>query len=774
MHFRFIVTLLSFSILMSPFSTAVGARTPKGLHTNSSVINILILHSYHPGYPWTDQIMLGMQQILSKHERGVNTYVEYLDTKRHPDREYFTDVLSKALRYKLNTRSFDLIMVSDNEALDFVLNHREDLFAAVPVVFSGINNYTPALLRGDTNMTGVVEKNIYKEVLDIALDLFPATTNIVVISGLQEPCDYVNYESFIESSVRASHQVQFDFWVDLPANQIATRLMRLPSNSLVFINSEISGCSGHVLSFEEKTRMIASAARIPVFATRDVYLNRGIVGGPLLSAKQHGKISARMALQILAGSKAGEMPVVAPALDPPVFDYLVLRKFNIPANTLPQPHVLINAPPSFYRISKLQATMASVAFAGSLAFSLALTTNIWRRKKAEGALRANEQQYRELSRQFEVILNGISHGLTLVDREMRVVWSNQGRSNYFNNALSSVPGEHCCKLLYNRKTLCENCPAIESFKTGQMAEATINIPDGRMMDVKSFPLKNNDQQTTHAIMLAIDVTEKHRFQQQAIIAGRLASLGELAAGVAHEINNPNGLILLNIDLLRKVCHDTTPILDNHFHQHGDFLLSGIPYSEMVRELPHIFNETIDSAKRIRRIVEDVKEFTRAESPDMEELIDINVAAQSAERLIKSSIQASKIIFSFEENLPRTLANQQRIEQVIVNLLTNACQALNGEKQRVFVKTWYREANNTVVLQVRDEGCGISAEHLNKINEPFFTTKRDNGGTGLGLSISNRIINDHHGSLNFISKPGQGTTAILSLPAHLEEHEFEQL
>ncbi len=751
----------------APVSTPAAAA--EGIPPEQDEFNILILHSYHPGYPWTDQIMSGMQRILSSGGSGVNTYVEYLDTKRHTDNKYFSEVLSTILRYKLSTRSFDLVMVSDNEALNFVFEYRDDLFPDIPIVFSGINNYCPSMVDGHTNTTGAIEKEIYPELLEQALDLFPATRKIVVISSIKEPCAIVNYGEFTEASERVSEQVEFIFWIDLPANQIATRLLRLPKDSLVFINAEISDQQGNVLSFEEKMRLINESARVPIFSAWDVYLNHGIVGGTLISAEQQGETAARMALQILSGIKPKDIPVAMPSIDPPIFDYRTLQQFNIAAGTLPQPHTLINAPPSFYRLSKLQATFAALTFSGSIGLSLVLVTNILRRKNAERSLRANEQKYRELSQQFEIILTGISHGLTLIDREMRVVWSNMGSNEYVNEILGSIPGEYCCKLLYNRKTLCENCPAIESFETGETAEAIIRTPDSRILETKSFPLKNADQQITHVIMLVIDVTEKNRLQQEAIFAGRLASLGELAAGIAHEINNPNGLILLNIDLLRKVCHDTAPILQDHYQQHGDFILSGIPYSEMMQELPHLFSETIDSANRIRRIVEDLKDFTRAESPELEQLVDINEAAQAAERLVRSSIKPSQLVCSYESDIPHFMGNEQRIEQVIINLLVNACQALTNKQQRVFLKTWYRQVNNTVVLQVRDEGCGISSEHLKRLSEPFFTTKRKNGGTGLGLSVSARIIKDHGGSLSFISKPGQGTTAILFLPAHLEAH-----
>ena len=104
---------------------------------------ILILHSYHPGFPWTDEVMKGMQETLDNSGASINFHVEYLDTKRQPDPEYFTHVLDAILHYKLEHRFFDLVLVSDNEALNFVVEHKQDLFASTPIVFCGAEKDLP-------------------------------------------------------------------------------------------------------------------------------------------------------------------------------------------------------------------------------------------------------------------------------------------------------------------------------------------------------------------------------------------------------------------------------------------------------------------------------------------------------------------------------------------------------------------------------------------------------------------------------------------------------
>jgi polar amino acid transport system substrate-binding protein len=260
--------------------------------------------------------------------------------------------------------------------------------------------------------------------------------------------------------------------------------------------------------------------------------------------------------------------------------------------------------------------------------------------------------------------------------------------------------------------------------------------------------------------------ELRRHQDKLIQTDKMASLGTLVSGVAHEINNPNGLLLLDIPVLKRVHDDAEEILEAHFLEHGDFALGGVPYSEMREEIPRILDEMQDGAQRIKRIVNDLKDFARRDDGGYKELIDMNLAVQTALRLIDPTIRSCTTNFaaSYATGLPEIMGNRQRIEQVIVNLVQNACQALPDMERGVSVVTSFDKKENMVVTQVRDEGIGVAEEHLPFLMDPFFTTKRDTGGTGLGLSVSAGIIKEHGGNLLFESKPGTGTTVTLALPA----------
>src|SRR6185369_12835185 len=178
--------------------------------------------------------------------------------------------------------------------------------------------------------------------------------------------------------------------------------------------------------------------------------------------------------------------------------------------------------------------------------------------------------------------------------------------------------------------------------------------------------------------------EELRLHQDKLVqADKMASLGILVSGVAHEINNPNGLILLNMPIIREVYSDAEEVLESRYHEAGDFMLGGLPYSRMRNEVPHLLDEMHEGAKRIKRIVEELKDFARKDDTPGGALFNLNSVAQAAVRLVDSSIRKATVNFSAEyaNDVPMVRGNAQRIEQVVVNLLLNACQALPATERK---------------------------------------------------------------------------------------------
>ncbi|MDD2967615.1 MAG: transporter substrate-binding domain-containing protein [Desulfovibrionaceae bacterium] len=274
------------------------------------------------------------------------------------------------------------------------------------------------------------------------------------------------------------------------------------------------------------------------------------------------------------------------------------------------------------------------------------------------------------------------------------------------------------------------------------------------------------------LALEQEVTERKKTEEcllqsqaQLVQADKMAAIGTLASGVAHEINNPNGLLLLNLDFLRHAMHDIRPLLEEKFASEGDFLLGGMPWSRLRATLDQLLDDTVSASERIRTIVDDLREFVRKDVLEKNHLFDINTSVETALRLVHAIIKKSTDCcnVTLAQNLPPIQGSSQKIEQVVINLLINACQALENKQQKIHVETALSPDGTCVLFSVHDTGRGVPAENISSLCDPFFTTKREHGGTGLGLSISDTIVKNHGGTMTFISAQGKGTSVLVSLP-----------
>ena len=295
---------------------------------------------------------------------------------------------------------------------------------------------------------------------------------------------------------------------------------------------------------------------------------------------------------------------------------------------------------------------------------------------------------------------------------------------------------------------------------------------GRLVSWSNSIMGDSEEKRLHVVCIGIDITERRRAEKEAEIrrrqileADKMASLGMMASGAAHEINNPNSFIMMNAPILRQAWQDLSPLLDRYYDKYGDFLLANIPFSEMRMEIPELFNGIEDGSKRIRQIILNMKDYARKNTLDMNQMVDLREVVRAALGLLAHQIKESTDALSIDSpaDLPTVRGNRQRLEQVIVNLIQNACQSLISREKGIVVRIFSDPDKNEIVLCVEDEGTGIRPEHLDCIFDPFFTTKSETGGTGLGLSVCQSIVKEHGGTLRFASELGKGTRACLTLP-----------
>lgn len=286
---------------------------------------------------------------------------------------------------------------------------------------------------------------------------------------------------------------------------------------------------------------------------------------------------------------------------------------------------------------------------------------------------------------------------------------------------------------------------------------------------------NNTVEKLETQIIERKVAEKkaQKRREQLVQADKMASLGILVSGIAHEINNPNQFILSHLEPLKHAWEGALPVLDRYYNQYGDFRMGGTNYSLIKKKMPQIFSNMGKGSDRIKTIVDELRGFVNEAPMAPHRPVDLNKIVDSALTLVSNMVKNATHHFSFERGdaLPKIPGHYQRLEQVIVNLLQNACQAVTSQEDPITVKTRCSDSEKEVVLQIEDCGKGITPEDISHITDPFFTTKRDQGGTGLGLSISSSIIADHYGSMVFDSELNKGTLVTIRLPIFILEKDL---
>jgi two-component system NtrC family sensor kinase len=271
--------------------------------------------------------------------------------------------------------------------------------------------------------------------------------------------------------------------------------------------------------------------------------------------------------------------------------------------------------------------------------------------------------------------------------------------------------------------------------------------------------------------IELERTHARLFQQE-----KLASLGQLAAGVAHEINNPLAFITSNLGSLQKHMDRLLNFMEiqskamdsasNCAEEKRRDILQQLRADEkslkieyVIKDIGKLINESLDGATRVKRIVQELKSFCRADDNELK-LGDINTGLESALNIVWNELKYKATVKKEFGQIPLAKCNPGRLSQVFMNILINAVQAIETQGV-IIIKSWHADGN--IYVSISDTGCGIPEETLSRIYEPFFTTKEVGKGTGLGLSIAYDIVKAHNGDITVQSERGKGTTFTVKMP-----------
>lgn len=381
--------------------------------------------------------------------------------------------------------------------------------------------------------------------------------------------------------------------------------------------------------------------------------------------------------------------------------------------------------------------------ANSVAHAIHNMRLIQQLKVANADLEVSHWQLLRSRNTLRALFDSIPASIYIIDHRYTLMAINMYRANQVNTPPNRLVGRRCYEALYQRDDICPDCRVLETLRDGKPTNRSKRQwngdDDAQEWEISSFPIHDEQNQVIQAILLEQDVTEKRHLEATLAQSEKLAAVGQLAAGIAHEINNPLTAIIANAQLLQRE----------------------IQADDERQELVELI---LRAGNRATQVVRNLLDLVRKEQYEFAPT-DINETIRQALAFLQHEFitHSVKLVFEAAPNLPKVMASQDHLQGVWLNLLTNALDSLESGPNEIRVTT--RQQGNEVRVTVADTGKGIPPDRLSRIFEPFYTTKAPGRGTGLGLSVCHRVIKRHGGRILVDSQINVGTqfTVILPLP-----------
>ena len=360
-----------------------------------------------------------------------------------------------------------------------------------------------------------------------------------------------------------------------------------------------------------------------------------------------------------------------------------------------------------------------------------------------------EEKIRQAAEEWKTTFDSIVDLVSIHDRNFRIVRVNRATASALNMKPEELIGKKCYEIFHGTAGPVFDCPHIKALEEKEPASNEFFEPHlGIHIEMTASPIFNEQGEVIASVHITRDITERKNMEEQLMLTDRLASIGQLAAGITHEINNP----------LTSVVGFSESLLEKDF-------------PDEIKEDLAIINK---EAKRIVGVVKGLLTFVRSNGTE-KILVDINSIAQDVLRLRSYEQRVCNIEIDkrFAPELPLVMANESQMQQVFMNLIVNAEQAMLETNGRGRLKVTTERAGYIVRASISDDGPGISPGNMKKLFTPFFTTKKVGKGTGLGLSICHGIVTEHNGRIYAESELGKGASFFLELPIPTDEGESNE-
>ena len=735
--------VLKFTLVICVYAGLLSAGVAFGDKSESSrSARVVVIHSYHYGFTWSDSISQGIREVFAKEAMESEVKFEFLDTRFNASETYL-NAIGKALETKYASRRIDVIIASDDHALNFMLTTGHRIFSDVPVVFCSVSGFRPEM-RNAIELTGLRESIAIRPTVETALRLHPETQEIAVLLDQSRTGQALKRKT--EEALRdLPASVGITYLEEWTVAELQERLPKLSPNTIVLVFIFRPDETGRVLTHEQNLARLRPSCPFPMYAVWQFYLGHGIVGGQLSNGNEEGQMAARMALRIINGENASDIPLGASPVKY-MFDYNELKRFAVDKSSLPPDSMLVNEPHSFYATYKTLIWNTVVLFGFLLLALLGVSFGLINARKAK-------ERYRRI---FENSVIGIFES-TPDGRLIRVnpAFAKMLRYDSPEDLMAHVT-DVTTQYYVNPddrsryKEILRQAGEVDNF------EHKAKCKDGTEIWVSSSTRAffNKDGKVYRYEGATNDITdrrlaeqEKEKLEAQLVHAQKMEAIGSLAGGVAHDFNNLLTGIQGRVSLMA--------IDSNHAH------------TEHIKAIEEYIRSATNLTKQLLGVARGGKYDPKPS--DLTEMV-ANSAAMfgRTKKEIAIHIKAPQSAVVVE-------VDKRQIEQVLLNIYVNAWQAMSNGGE-LYLETAVVELDAETCkphnlnpgpygkISVSDTGVGMDEATLQRIFDPFFTTKEKGRGTGLGLASAYGIIKNHHGMILVSSDLGHGSTFDIYLPA----------
>lgn len=735
---------------------------------------VLILHSYHKSYQWTDSIHEGIVSIIDDKVQDLELYIEYMDSKRYISNNHYKN-LAQIYKDKYKDIKFDLIIGTDNNAVEFLKKYDAKIFKSAPVVFAGVNYMKDGEFDNYKNFTGVNEKADIKKGYELIKKLHPKVKNIYFITDTTTTGKRVKQEAKKVIS-DFNDDINYEIIDDISFYDLKNKVVSMPPHSAILLAFFFRGNDSKFFEYYAVPKMISVMSKTPLYGVWDFTLGNGIIGGYLTSGYFQGRKAAQMGLKVLSGEKIENIPIVKKSPNRYMFDFNQLQKYNIDEKLLPKDSYIINKKQTFYELHKNEIIAFIILLIFLILFIIILLINIDRRKKAQARLKKQldfqqtlidtvdapvyykntKGYYQGCNKAFEEFIHTSKEELIgkrvydILDKELADFYAQKdkeilehGHSQKYEGIIKDRDNNSKNVILY-KNVYFDEVGKIEGIvgvlfditklkKVEKKLQRTNDVLIAHKENLEKIVYQRTKELEDSNEELHITVKNLEDTQNKLTESEKMASLGGLVAGVAHEINTPVGISLTAITHLEELSKKVHQKYKNDEMTQEDFEDYLQQSDEIVKMIVNNIRNTSELIRSFKKISVDQTSEAKREFKIKEYMQDILLSINNFTKK-----QQHTINIDCDENL-QINSYPGAFSQIFTNLIMNSFIHGFKNKKEGVVDIKFTKQDDKLKIDYYDNGSGIKDENISKIFDPFFTTNRAHGGTGLGLNIIYNII-----------------------------------